>query len=70
MVYLEKTNPKHGLGPMMWGAGAFKAFSETDFVHEKKVGFVGLESRMLPMDFRIGIDVMTTETACLSSIWN
>ena len=39
------------------------------FVKNKVLEFAGPGIQNLPMDYRIGIDVMTTETACLSSIW-
>ncbi len=42
---------------------------DSGFVKNKVLEFAGPGVACLPMDYRIGIDVMTTETACLSSIW-
>ena len=68
LVYLTGS-PAQGVGPQdvaiaRCGAG------ETSGVVKTTVGaFAGPGIAGLPMDYRIGIDVMTTETACLSSIW-
>lgn len=45
------------------------AVYDCGFVKNKVLEFAGPGVASLPMDYRIGIDVMTTETACLSSIW-
>ena len=45
------------------------AVYKNGFVKNKVLEFAGPGIAGLPMDYRIGIDVMTTETACLSSIW-
>ena len=45
------------------------AVYDSGFVKNKVLEFAGPGVASLPMDYRIGIDVMTTETACLSSIW-
>jgi aconitate hydratase len=45
------------------------AVYKNGFVKNKILEFAGPGIKNLPMDYRIGIDVMTTETACLSSIW-
>ena len=69
LVYLTGTPrqrrrpPRRGHRP---GAGAVY---ENGFVKNKVLEFAGPGIASLPMDYRIGIDVMTTETACLSSIW-
>ncbi|MDD6221617.1 MAG: hydratase, partial [Lachnospiraceae bacterium] len=46
-----------------------KAVFKNGFVKNKVMEFIGPGVRNLSMDFRIGVDVMTTETTCLSSIW-
>ena len=68
LVYLEN-EPKNGVGPHDVALALVKAVFENGFVKNKVLEFVGPGIKKLPMDFRIGIDVMTTETACLSSIW-
>jgi len=68
MVYLEN-EPKNGVGPHDVALALVKAVFGNGFVKNKVLEFVGPGIKKLPMDFRIGIDVMTTETACLSSIW-
>jgi aconitate hydratase len=45
------------------------AVYKNGFVKNRVLEFAGPGVAGLPMDFRIGIDVMTTETACLSSVW-
>ena len=60
---------RHGVGPH---DVALKLCAETyknGFVKNRVLEFVGPGIENLSMDSRIGIDVMTTETACLSSIW-
>ncbi|MCQ6468360.1 aconitase family protein, partial [Vibrio parahaemolyticus] len=46
-----------------------KATFESGFVNNCVLEFAGPGIKSLPIDFRNGIDVMTTETTCLSSIW-
>ena len=67
-VYL-KGAPKHGVGPQDVALAIIGATFGNGFVKNKVMEFVGPGVANLSMDFRIGIDVMTTETTCLSSIW-
>ena len=61
--------PKHGVGPHDAAIALCGATYKEGFVKNKILEFAGPGVKELPMDFRIGIDVMTTETAALSSIW-
>ena len=67
-VYL-KGRPKKGVGPHDVALALVKAVFAGGFVKNKVLEFIGPGIRALSMDYRNGIDVMTTETACLSSIW-
>jgi aconitate hydratase len=58
-----------GIGPHDVAIALVKATFESGFVKNKVLEFVGDGLASLPIDFRNGIDVMTTETTCLSSIW-
>ena len=68
LVYLEG-EPRPGIGPHDVAIALCGAVFGNGFVKNKILEFAGPGVRQLPMDFRIGIDVMTTETTCLSSIW-
>lgn len=68
LVYLEG-EPVQGVGPHDVAIALCGAVYKNGFVKNKILEFVGPGIKNLPMDYRIGIDVMTTETACLSSIW-
>lgn len=68
LVYLEGA-PKKGIGPHDVAIALCGRVFKEALVTNKVLEFVGPGVKNLPMDFRIGIDVMTTETACLSSIW-
>ena len=68
LVWLEG-KPKHGVGPHDVAISLVKATFESGFVKNKVLEFAGPGVANLPIDFRNGIDVMTTETTCLSSIW-
>ncbi|MBR3816565.1 MAG: hydratase [Clostridia bacterium] len=68
LVYLENA-PKPGVGPHDVAIALCGAVFKDSLVTNKVLEFVGPGVENLSMDFRIGIDVMTTETACLSSIW-
>ena len=68
LVWLEG-KPKHGVGPHDVAISLVKAVFESGFVKNKVLEFAGPGVKELPVDFRNGIDVMTTETTCLSSIW-
>ncbi len=61
--------PKKGVGPHDVAITLCGDVYDNGFVKNKVLEFVGEGIADLPMDYRIGIDVMTTETACLSSIW-
>ena len=67
-VYLHGT-PRPGVGPQDVAIALVGAVFANGFVKNKVLEFVGPGIRNLSPDFRIGIDVMTTETTCLSSIW-
>ena len=67
-VYL-KGAPRHGIGPQDVALAIEKAVYKKGFVKNKVLEFVGPGITGLSMDFRNGIDVMTTETTCLSTIW-
>ncbi|MBR3552014.1 MAG: hydratase [Clostridia bacterium] len=67
-VYLEGT-PKRGVGPHDVAIALCGAVFKEGLVTNKVLEFVGPGVKNLSVDFRIGVDVMTTETACLSSIW-
>ena len=68
LVWLEG-KPRHGIGPHDVAISLVKAVFESGFVKNKVLEFAGPGVKELPIDFRNGIDVMTTETTCLSSIW-
>ena len=68
LVYLTGT-PKKGIGPHDVAIALVGATFANGFLKNKVLEFVGPGVKNLPIDFRNGIDVMTTETTCLSSIW-
>ena len=61
--------PRPGIGPHDVAIALVGAVFKSGFVKNKILEFCGPGIKSLPIDFRTGIDVMTTETACLSSIW-
>lgn len=61
--------PAKGVGPQDVALAIIKAVFANGYVNNKVMEFVGPGVESLSADFRIGIDVMTTETTCLSSIW-
>lgn len=67
-VYLTG-KPEKGVGPQDVALAIIGAVFECGYVNNKVMEFVGPGVANLSADFRIGIDVMTTETTCLSSIW-
>ena len=67
-IYL-KGKPVKGVGPQDVALAIIGAVFEKGYVHNKVMEFVGPGVSNLSADFRIGVDVMTTETTCLSSIW-
>ena len=62
-------SPKRGVGPQDVALALIKAVFANGFVKNKVMEFVGDGIANLSMDYRIGIDVMTTEATCLTSIW-
>ena len=68
LVYLTGT-PKKGIGPHDVAIALVGATFKNGFVKNKVLEFVGPGVKNLSIDFRNGIDVMTTETTCLTSIW-
>ena len=67
-VYLTG-KPNKGVGPQDVALAIIGAVFSNGYVNNKVMEFVGDGVANLSADFRIGIDVMTTETTCLSSIW-
>lgn len=67
-VYLTGA-PVKGVGPQDVALAIIGAVFRNGYVKNKVMEFVGPGIANLSADFRIGIDVMTTETTCLSSIW-
>ena len=61
--------PAKGVGPQDVALAIIGAVFANGYVKNKVMEFVGPGVASLSADFRIGIDVMTTETTCLSSIW-
>jgi len=68
LVYLTG-RLNRGVGPHDVAIALCGATYKNGFVKNKVLEFAGPGVAELPMDYRIGIDVMTTETACLSSVW-
>ena len=67
-VYLTGA-PVKGVGPQDVALAIIGAVFKNGYVKNKVMEFVGPGVASLSADFRIGVDVMTTETTCLSSIW-
>ncbi len=67
-IYLDG-EPMKGVGPQDVALAIIGATFANGYVNNKVMEFVGPGVDKLSADFRIGIDVMTTETTCLSSIW-
>ncbi|RKJ53287.1 hydratase [bacterium 1XD42-8] len=67
-VYL-KGKPIEGVGPQDVALAIIGEVFANGYVNNKVMEFIGPGVSSLSADFRIGIDVMTTETTCLSSIW-
>ena len=68
LVYVTG-KPRRGVGPHDAAVALIKATFANGFVKNRVLEFAGPGIANLPIDFRNGIDVMTTETTCLSSIW-
>lgn len=67
-VYMTGT-PRPGVGPQDVAIAIIGAVFNNGYVKNKVMEFLGPGVANLSAEFRIGIDVMTTETTCLSSIW-
>lgn len=67
-VYLQG-KPQPGVGPQDVALAIIGAVFKNNFVNNKVLEFIGPGIQDLTVDYRNGIDVMTTETTCLSSIW-
>ena len=67
-IYLEG-KPRPGVGPQDIALAIIKSVFEDGFVKNKVMEFVGPGVKELSVEYRNGIDVMTTETTCWSSIW-
>lgn len=67
-IYLDG-KPEDGVGPQDVALAIIGAVFGNGYVKNKVMEFVGPGVENLSADYRIGIDVMTTETTCLSSIW-
>jgi len=68
LVYLTGA-PKRGVGPHDVAIALVKATFADGFVKNRVLEFAGPGLASLPIDYRNAVDVMTTETTCLSSIW-
>lgn len=67
-VYMTGT-PMKGVGPQDIALAIIGEVFDRGYVKNKVMEFVGPGVDNLSVDYRIGVDVMTTETTCLSSIW-
>lgn len=67
-VYLAG-KPQKGVGPQDIALAIIGAVFANGYVNNKVMEFVGDGVANLSADYRIGVDVMTTETTCLSSVW-
>ncbi len=67
-IYL-KGAPQRGVGPQDVALAIIGEVFDNKYVNNKVMEFVGPGVENLSVDFRIGVDVMTTETTCLSSVW-
>ncbi|EFG87679.1 aconitase family protein, partial [Clostridium carboxidivorans P7] len=68
-VYLTGT-PNPGIGPQDIALSIIGAVFKSGFVKNRVMEFVGPGIKNLSVEYRSGIDVMTTETTCLTSIWH
>ena len=69
VAVLLKGDVRPGCGPQDVALAIIGAVFKNGYVKNKVMEFVGPGVANLSMDFRIGVDVMTTETTCLSSVW-
>jgi len=70
VAVLLKGNIRPGVGPQDVALALIRAVFKNGFVNNRIMEFVGPGIKNLSIDFRNGIDVMTTETTCLSTIWS
>ncbi len=68
LIYLDG-EVKPGVGPQDVALAIIGAVFKNGFVKNSVMEFAGPGVKNLPIEFRMGIDVMTTETTCLSSVW-
>lgn len=68
-VYLEGA-PAPGVGPQDIALAIVRAVFDCGYVKNAVMEFVGPGVASMPTDYRNGVDVMTTETTCLTSIWH
>ncbi len=68
LIYLDG-EPNPGIGPQDVALSIIGAVYKNGYVKNKVMEFIGPGVAKLPMEYRNGIDVMTTETTCWSSIW-
>ena len=68
LVWLENA-PQPGVGPQDVAVALVGAVFKSGFVKNRVLEFAGPGIASLSVEYRMGIDVMTTETTCLSSIW-
>lgn len=69
VAVLLRGKPQPGVGPQDVALTIIAAVYANGFVKNKVMEFIGEGVENLPVEYRNGIDVMTTETACWSSIW-
>ena len=67
-IYMTGT-PRRGVGPQDIALAIIGEVFDKGYVKNKVMEFVGPGVGNMSVDYRIGVDVMTTETTCLSSIW-
>lgn len=70
VAVLLKGKVRPGVGPQDVALAIIRAVFKNGFVNNRIMEFVGPGIKNLSIDFRNGMDVMTTETTCLSSIWS
>jgi len=69
VAVLLRGAPRPGVGPHDVALAIIGAVFDRKYVTNKIMEFIGDGIKNLPIEYRNGIDVMTTETTCLSSIW-
>ena len=67
-VYLTG-KPRPGVGPQDIALAIIGAVFKNGYVKNKVMEFVGPGIKSMTTDYRNGVDVMTTETTCLTSVW-